>query len=131
MRLAVPIPTNNNERPVAATRATDAGIFGNAMKARFDMKKSKDGTPVREMVAEWLRANHYDGLCNPDGTECDRLYCTSISDKNEPSDSLESVALDMYREIIAHDERHPDEMPPADDERAAYGTRLNALGVAV
>lgn len=122
----------------------------------------RDGMTVKDMVAEWLRANHYDGLCNPsgecgcglgdlmpcqcvnerecmcaysvpapDGTEYDRFYCTSNADQNEPSDTLESVALDMYREIIANDERHPEEIPPADDERTAYGSRLNALGVAV
>lgn len=28
---------------------------------------SKDGTPVREIVAQWLRENHYDGLVNLDG----------------------------------------------------------------
>lgn len=30
---------------------------------------SKDGTPVREIVAQWLRENHYDGLVNP-GVGC-------------------------------------------------------------
>lgn len=29
------------------------------------MKVSKDGMPIKEMVAEWLRVNDYDGLCNP------------------------------------------------------------------
>lgn len=37
----------------------------------------------------------------------------------------------MYREIIDHDEKHPDEVPPADDKRALYGDRLQALGVAL
>lgn len=32
-------------------------------------KKSKDGTSVKEMVREFLDANGYDGLCNPDA-EC-------------------------------------------------------------
>lgn len=26
---------------------------------------SKDGTSVKEIIAEWLRINDYDGLCNP------------------------------------------------------------------
>lgn len=30
---------------------------------------SKDGTSVKEMVREFLDANGYDGLCNPDA-EC-------------------------------------------------------------
>lgn len=37
----------------------------------------------------------------------------------------------MYREIIDHDAKHPDEVPPADDKRALYGDRLRALGVAL
>lgn len=44
-------------------------------------------------------------------------------------DTLEKIARDMYREIISHDEKHPDEVPPASDKRAAYGDRLAALGV--
>lgn len=44
-------------------------------------------------------------------------------------DSVEKVCRDMYREIIEHDEKHPDEVPPADDKRALYGDRLQALGV--
>ena len=44
-------------------------------------------------------------------------------------DSVEKVCRDMYREIIDHDARHPDEVPPADDTRALYGDRLRALGV--
>lgn len=121
---------------------------------------SKDGTNVREIVAQWLRANHYDGLCNangecgcgldelmpcqcinerncvcayeipvPDGSEYDRMYSTSNAEQDEPSDTLEQVARDMFCEILARDERHPDEMPPADDGRTQYGTRLKALGV--
>lgn len=46
-------------------------------------------------------------------------------------DSVEKVCRDMYREIIDHDEKHPDEVPPADDKRALYGDRLQALGVAL
>ncbi len=49
--------------------------------------------------------------------------------QDEPSDTLERLALDMYREILEHDKKHPDEMPPADDERVMYGHRLEALGV--
>lgn len=30
---------------------------------------NRDGTTVRDMVAQWLAENGYDGLCNPDG-EC-------------------------------------------------------------
>lgn len=46
-------------------------------------------------------------------------------------DSVEKVCRDMYREIIDHDAKHPDEVPPADDKRALYGDRLRALGVAL
>lgn len=124
------------------------------------MKKSKDGTPVKEIVAEWLRANHYDGLCNPDGEcgcglddlmscqciderncvcayeipvydgcEYDRMFSTSNSDQDEPSDTLEKIARDMYREIEEHDAKHPDEVPRADDTHRLYGDRLHKLGV--
>lgn len=46
---------------------------------------SKDGTNVREIVAQWLRENHYDGLCNPDG-ECgcgldDLMPCQCINER--------------------------------------------------
>lgn len=44
-------------------------------------------------------------------------------------DTLEKICRDMYREIIRNDEAHPDEVPPADDTRALYGDRLQALGV--
>lgn len=45
------------------------------------------------------------------------------------ADSVEKVCRDMYWEIIDHDAKHPDEVPPADDKRALYGARLQALGV--
>lgn len=125
------------------------------------MKHSKDGTPVKEIVAEWLRANHYDGLCNPEAEcgcglddlmPCDWVserdcvgayktpspdgcnedgewYSTSNSDQDEPSDILEKIARDMYREIEDHDAKHPDEVPRADDTRRLYGDRLHKLGV--
>ena len=46
-------------------------------------------------------------------------------------DSVEKVCRDMYREIIDRDAKHPDEVPPADDKRALYGDRMQALGVAL
>lgn len=46
-------------------------------------------------------------------------------------DGVEKVCRDMYREIIDHDAKHPDEVPPADGTRALYGDRLRALGVAL
>lgn len=122
------------------------------------MKKSKDGTSVKEMVAQWLRANHYDGLCNPDGecgcglddlmpcqcvnerdcvcayeipvpdgSEYDRFYCTSNSDQNEPSDTLESVAIDLYTWIDGVLNKNRCMELPRDLER--YKTRLSMLGV--
>ncbi len=45
------------------------------------------------------------------------------------SDSLEKIAFDMYQEIIEHDEKHPDEIPPSSDARRMYGDRLRKLGV--
>ena len=49
-----------------------------------ELKTSRDGTPTGEMVAEWLRANGYDGLCNPDaGCGCgldDLMPCNQASD---------------------------------------------------
>lgn len=48
---------------------------------------------------------------------------------DEPTDSLEQVAIDMFDEIVRHDERHPDEVPPDDDERSMYASRLSDLGV--
>lgn len=90
---------------------------------------SKDGTSLREMAAQWLRENHYDGLCNPDG-ECgcglddlmpcqcpnerdcvcayeipaedsgyDRMFSTSNSEQNAPSDNVERVARDLFNAI--------------------------------
>lgn len=46
----------------------------------------KDGTSVRDIVSEWLRANHYDGLCNPD-SECgcdlaDLMPCQCVNDRD-------------------------------------------------
>ncbi|WP_417003698.1 hypothetical protein [Adlercreutzia sp.] len=46
---------------------------------------SKDGTNVREIVAQWLRENHYDGLCNAEG-ECgcgldDLMPCQCINER--------------------------------------------------
>ena len=49
---------------------------------------------------------------------------------NADVDTLEKIARDMYREIIYWDETHPDEIP-AKDEKALYGKRLRALGVAL
>ena len=30
-----------------------------------EIKFSKDGTSIEEIISEWLKENHYDGLCNP------------------------------------------------------------------
>lgn len=112
------------------------------------------------MVAQWLRANHYDGLCNPEAecgcglddlmpcqcvNECacvcayriaapdgcdeygDEWYCTSNSDQNEPSDTLENVAIDLFTWIDGVLNNNWCIELPGDLER--YKTRLEALGV--
>lgn len=89
------------------TRAKSGGMMA-------EIKPSKDGAPVKEIVAEWLKINHYDGLCNPEA-ECgcglddlmpcgrvsakycicayeiadidgDSYFCTSNSEQDEPSE---------------------------------------------
>lgn len=119
---------------------------------------SKDGTNVREIVAQWLRENHYDGLCNPDGecgcglddlmpcqcinerecvcayeipvpdgSEYDRFYCTSNSEQDQPSDSVEQIAKDMMTCLIEHEraQQPPHKFTVIDH----YRNRLEALGV--
>lgn len=123
------------------------------------MSMSKDGTSLREMAAQWLRENHYDGLCNPDD-ECgcglddlmpcqcpnerdcvcayeipaedsgyDRVFCTSNSEQNAPSDNVERVARDLYEWIDGVLNKNWCIELPADLDR--YKKRLEALGVAL
>lgn len=55
-----------------------------------------------------------------------------IYPQNDASgDTLEAVARDMYQEIIECDEKHPDEVPDANEEGKMYGQRLRKLGVVV
>lgn len=122
------------------------------------MRMSKDGTNVREMTAQWLRANHYDGLCNPDGecgcglddlmpcqcinerecvcayeipvpdgNEYDRMFSTSNSEQNWPSDTLEQVAIDLYAWIDGVLNKNWCMELPADLDR--FKNRFAALGV--
>ncbi len=122
-----------------------------------EAKMSRDGTPVAEMVSEWLRTNGYDGLCNPDA-ECgcglddlvpcsymderrcvcayeiqdkegrpgDCLYCTSNGDQDEPSDTLEAVARDMWVWALGITVRNWAIVPERVD---FFGRRLRKLGV--
>lgn len=44
---------------------------------------SKDGTPIKEMVSEWLKANGYKGLYNESGCGCgldDLMPCECVSE---------------------------------------------------
>lgn len=122
------------------------------------MSISKDGTNVREMTAQWLRSNNYDGLCNPDGEcgcglddlmpcqcvnerdcvcayettvpdgyEYDQMFCTSNSDQNEPSDTLEQAAIDLYSWIDGVLNKNWCIELPADLDR--FKNRFAALGV--
>lgn len=122
------------------------------------MSISKDGTNVREMTAQWLRSNNYDGLCNPDGEcgcglddlmpcqcvnerdcvcayettvpdgyEYERMFCTSNSDQNEPSDTLEQAAIDLYSWIDGVLNKNWCIELPADLDR--FKNRFAALGV--
>lgn len=122
------------------------------------MRMSKDGTNVREMTAQWLRANHYDGLCNPDGecgcglddlmpcqcinerecvcayeipvpdgNEYDRMFSTSNSEQNEPSDTLEQAAIDLCAWIDGVLNKNWCMELPADLDR--FKNRFAALGV--
>lgn len=100
-------------------KAKALGLEGGIMESR-------DGTSIEEIVGEWLRANHYDGLCNPDA-ECgcslddlmpfgepnpsgclcgykvpapdgtnDQWFSVSSDEQNEPSDTLENATRDLY-----------------------------------
>lgn len=122
-----------------------------------ELKTSRDGTPTGEMVAEWLRANGYDGLCNPDaGCGCgfddlmpcnqasdsfcvcayevpdkegrpgDCFYCVSNGEQDEPSDTLEAVARDMWVWALGITTRNWTIVPERVD---AFGRRLRKLGV--